>query len=379
MKKLILLFALSVTLVRAEPALMETLTNPVDVVFNKAYKGPYEENEKAGLADPRHSDKYLLAFLASAKKTLDVCIYDVNATGVVRALIAAKDRGVRVRIVSEYDNTFERDQPGVPAEAFVHLRSAGIPIEAQRANGLMHCKFVIADGEAVWFASMNWTHNALYRDNNNNVFVRSPEVAAVFQREFDQLFEKHEYGRGAPGTEKPIRVGDAEISIRFSPQGGAQAAMLDAIRAATNSIRFMIFSFTDRDMGGLLAKKKRDGLTVEGIFDECQVDSFSEFRWLGKQGVKVWQDGNQALLHHKVMIIDNTTVCCGSYNFSRSAEQRNNEASVIIRCPRIAAEYRAEFDRLVYAAEHNRPVPPYDHPACNHGNSREALKPVPAR
>jgi phosphatidylserine/phosphatidylglycerophosphate/cardiolipin synthase-like enzyme len=137
----------------------------------------------------------------------------------------------------------------------------------------------------------------------------------------------------------------------------------------------MIFAFTDRDIGNLLAKKKRDGLTVEGVFDQCQIDRFSEFRWLGKQGVKEWMDGNQALLHHKVMVIDDRVVCCGSYNFTKSAEQHNNEVSAIIRSSRLAADYRAEFDRLVYAAEHNPPLPPYDHPACQH--EHEANQPVP--
>ncbi len=377
MKKFILLVLLAAASSRADSSLLDTLTNPVSIVFNNAYKGLYVDNEKIGAADPRNSDKYLFAFIASAKKTLDVCVYDIEDPGAVVALLDAKSRGVRVRVISEYDNTLDKTHGNVPQESYEHLRAAGIAVAAEKKSGLMHCKFAIADGTAVWFASMNWTHNALYRDNNNNVFVRSPEVAVIFQQEFDELFDNHKYNRGAAGTKKPVRVGDAEISIRFSPEGGVQASLLDALQHATNSIRFMIFTFTDRDIGNLMAKKKHAGLTVEGVFDECQIDRFSEFPWLGRQGVKEWHDGNQALLHHKVMILDDETVCCGSYNFSRSAERSNNEVSVIIRSRRIAAEYRAEFDRLVFAAEHNPPLPPYDHPACEHGSAHDAARPVP--
>jgi phosphatidylserine/phosphatidylglycerophosphate/cardiolipin synthase-like enzyme len=361
----------------ADTSLLATLTNPVSVVFNNTYKGLVEENEKIAAADPRNSEKYLFAFLASATATLDVCVYDIEDPGAVTALLDAKSRGVRVRAVSEYDNAIDKEHAGQLHESFEQLRAAGIPVVIDKHAGLMHCKFVVADGERVWFASMNWTHNALYRDNNNNVFVRSREVAGVFEGQFRQVFEKHDLNRGAAGTTSPIRVGDAELTIRFSPEGGAQAAILDAVKSATNSIRFMVFAFTDRDLGNLIAKKKHDGLTVEGVFDECEIDTYSEFRWLAKQGVKEWRDGNQALLHHKVIIIDDETVCCGSYNFTKSAEHSNSEVSVIIRSHRIAAEYRAEFDRLTFAAEHNPPLPPYDHPACQHGGNREAAKPVP--
>ena len=362
----------------AGPALFASLTNPVSVVFNNAYKGLVEDNEKICRADPHAPDKYFLSFIASAKKSLDVCVYDVSEPGAVAALLDAKSRGVNVRVVTESANTVYKEQGGRPRESILQFQAAQIPVVADNRQGLMHCKFIVADGAAVWFGSMNLTVGSIYRDNNNSLFVRSPELAAVFETEFKQLFEKNEFDHGAVGTTQPIRVGDTEFTVRFSPGGGAQAALLDAIRRATNSARFMIFTFTDREVGNLLAKKKQAGLTVEGVFDECQIDYLSEFRWLGKQGVKTWPDGNQALLHHKVMLLDDDTVCCGSYNFTRSAEGKNNEVLVVLRSRRIAAAYRAEFDRLVFAAEHNPPLPPYDSPACDHKqNSRAANKPVP--
>lgn len=365
----------------ADISLIATLTNPVSVVFNNAYKGTVEENEKAAESDPHSPYKYVLSFIASATGTLDVCVYDFSDPEIVAALLDAAGRGIRVRIVTETENTLDHENPGQLRESIQHLNAAKIPLVSDERGGLMHNKFIIADGRHVWFGSMNLTHNALFRDNNNSLFVRSPELAAVFESQFERFFTRREFGvADQPPPPPVVRVGDSEFTLHFSPGGGAQKTVLGTLERATNSIRFMVFAFTDREIGGLLAKKKKAGLAIEGVFDECQIDQYSEFRWLGRQGVKEWADGNQALCHHKVMIIDGQTVCCGSYNFTKSAEQKNNEASVVIRSPRIAAEFRAEFDRLVYASEHNRPVPPYDHPACQHDRSRtDPNKPAPRR
>jgi phosphatidylserine/phosphatidylglycerophosphate/cardiolipin synthase-like enzyme len=57
------------------------------------------------------------------------------------------------------------------------------------------------------------------------------------------------------------------------------------------------------------------------------------------------QDGNKYVLHHKVFIIDDKTVITGSFNFSASAQDGNDENVVIITDPDLAAQYIAEFNR----------------------------------
>ena len=57
---------------------------------------------------------------------------------------------------------------------------------------------------------------------------------------------------------------------------------------------------------------------------------------LREAGLDVRLDGNPANMHHKVFIIDGHIVITGSYNFSRSAEERNDENTLIIHDPAIA-------------------------------------------
>ena len=77
-------------------------------------------------------------------------------------------------------------------------------------------------------------------------------------------------------------------------------------------------------------------------------------------------DGNQALLHHKVIILDDKTVITGSFNFSKNAELNNDENTVIIKSPAVAKLYLDEYARVKQAATNNKNIPPYDHPACKH-------------
>ncbi|MEL7432950.1 MAG: phospholipase D-like domain-containing protein, partial [Chloroflexota bacterium] len=60
----------------------------------------------------------------------------------------------------------------------------------------------------------------------------------------------------------------------------------------------------------------------------------------------VRQDGNNGTMHHKVFIVDETTVITGSFNFSSNASRSNDENIMIIRDADIAALYTDEFFRV---------------------------------
>jgi phosphatidylserine/phosphatidylglycerophosphate/cardiolipin synthase-like enzyme len=63
-------------------------------------------------------------------------------------------------------------------------------------------------------------------------------------------------------------------------------------------------------------------------------------------GIDVRLDSLRGDMHHKVILIDRAIVVTGSYNFSRSAEEQNDENLLILHAPKVAAEYLIEFDQI---------------------------------
>jgi len=87
-----------------------------------------------------------------------------------------------------------------------------------------------------------------------------------------------------------------------------------------------------------IARAYKDGLSKYWILVEYErgYDLYKHFRL----------DGNPYLMHHKVMIVDGEVAVTGSYNWSWSAENRNDENLVIIRDAETAPLYEAEFQRV---------------------------------
>lgn len=327
-----------------------------------------EANEHAAMADPNNPDKQLVAFIDSVQAggTLDGAFFDIEVPNVVDALVRAKQRGVNVRLVTETDyyNTSSGTELREPIKK---LQAAGIEIKPDgRQSALMHDKFLVANGQKVWTGSYNITSHGSYRENNNALLIDSPELASQFQHEFNKMFAHGNFAtdtnNGNPLDDHPapktVKVGDAEVTTYFSPstaaQAGAKGAIMDELRNAKKSIQFLAFSFTDDDMGDLMLQKAAAGVKVEGVFEKSQAASrYSEFKKLDPQeaalngNLDVRIDTNPALMHHKVMIIDDETLIMGSFNFSASAQGENNENMLVIKnSPELVAKYKAEFERI---------------------------------
>ncbi|MBU2611802.1 MAG: DUF1669 domain-containing protein [Chloroflexi bacterium] len=292
-------------------------------------------------------DETLAAAINSARLSVDLAVYSLNLWSIRDALLAAHHRGVVVRMVMESDN-MDSDE----AQALI---AAGIPILGDRREGLMHDKFVVIDRLEVWTGSLNFTTGGAYKDDNNLIRIRSLEVALNYSTEFDEMFVDDNFGPAAVAdTPYPnLTIDGTSIEIYFSPDDGVAARLVALIQAAQESIYFLAFSFTSNDLGAAMIERAAAGVTVAGVMDAGQVNSNrgTEYDPFRQAGLDVRLDGNPGLMHHKLFIIDRNIVITGSYNFSASAEERNDENVVIIFSPDFAAQYLAEFQRVYAQAQ----------------------------
>ncbi len=288
-------------------------------------------------------DQVLAADLANVTQTLDIAAYEFNDPALTTAVLAAKGRGVRVRVVTD-------DDAGInDAETtLTQLQQAGIPIVNDDRSALMHDKFMILDSATVWTGSWNYTVNGTYRNNNNALVLHSQPAVQDYQAEFNEMFVDGQFGPKSPvNTPREQFTQDGTpISIYFASEEDVKTDVDAALQTAQHSIRFMTFSFTLDDVGQVLLDKASAGVDVSGIFETTGSETrFAELTPLFCAGLPVRQDGNPFVLHHKVFIVDDTTVLTGSYNYSASANDSNDENLVIISDPDLAQQYLAEFDR----------------------------------
>jgi phosphatidylserine/phosphatidylglycerophosphate/cardiolipin synthase-like enzyme len=254
-----------------------------------------------------------------------------------------------VRVVAESDYLDEMAMQG--------LIDAGIEVLGDRREGLMHNKFMVIDRDEVWTGSMNFTVNGAYRNNNNLIRVRSSRLAEDYETEFNEMFQDDQFGPSSPSnTPFPdVTINGTQVEVYFSPDDGTAGRILELLRNANQSIRFLAYSFTADDLSSAIIERANAGVSVSGVMEASQVESNigTEFDRFRSNGLDVRLDGNPANMHDKVMIIDDQIVITGSYNFSASAEHRNDENTLIIHSPEIAQEYLAEFGRIFDQAQKN--------------------------
>ena len=114
----------------------------------------------------------------------------------------------------------------------------------------------------------------------------------------------------------------------------------------------MAFSFTHEGIGEAVIQQGKNGVKVRGIFEtrgsETQYSRLGAFK---KNKFDTVQDGNPYTLHHKVFILDNETVVLGSFNFSKNADEANDENMLIIHNSQIAKQFQQEWDKLYEVAQ----------------------------
>lgn len=323
---------------------------PIGLQAGYGLRGPWFElyvTDPASPLSPQGTggiDAPLVEAINTAHLSIDVAAYSLTLNSVRNALINAHKRGVTVRMVMESTNMDRSDVQ--------RLLEAGVPIIGDNRQGLMHDKFMVIDRSEVWLGSMNFTDSGTYDDNNNMIRIRSTKVAENYSVEFNEMFERNLFGPDvlAQTPNPSVALDGTRVDTYFSPDDRVLTALHDLLSGSEESIYFLAFSFTSNELGAVIREKADAGLEIKGVMDKEQIASNTgtEFDPFRQAGVDVRIDGMEGQMHHKVFIVDGKIVVLGSYNFSRSAEERNDENILIIYNEQVADFLMQEFER-VYA------------------------------
>ncbi|HEY4760637.1 MAG TPA: phospholipase D family protein [Thermoguttaceae bacterium] len=134
------------------------------------------------------------------------------------------------------------------------------------------------------------------------------------------------------------------IEVYFSPHGGCTDAIVREIEVAGSSIFVQAYSFTSAPIAKALVDAYKRGVHVEVILDDSnKTQKYSSADFLHNAHIPVLIDGEHAIAHNKIMIIDGQVVITGSFNFTKQAEQGNAENLLIIRDRAFADRYIANW------------------------------------
>lgn len=140
-----------------------------------------------------------------------------------------------------------------------------------------------------------------------------------------------------PGAAAP------SVQVGFSPEGSALQLVLKTIESAQQEIRLMGYSFTSSEVVSALVRAKRRGVDVRIVLDEKgnrSKASQAAMNVVVNAGIPLRTNGRYAIMHDKVIIVDNHTVEAGSFNYTRSAASRNSENVLVINeVPEVAQTY----------------------------------------
>jgi cardiolipin synthase len=159
-----------------DPVRVEELPTPHDSAF-------VLRSSPGGSNDLKRT--YMVA-IAAARRTLDICTpYFLLDRSSRWAIEQAAQRGVKIRVLTEGDETDARIVKYASRAAYDDLLSRGLDIYEYQPT-MLHAKTMVVDGAWSMFGSANFDNRSLELNDEMNVAAADPGLAARFTADFER-------------------------------------------------------------------------------------------------------------------------------------------------------------------------------------------------
>jgi phosphatidylserine/phosphatidylglycerophosphate/cardiolipin synthase-like enzyme len=332
---------------------MATVSNSsgdIKVYFNRSVYTDVASSGNVAQYLNQAVDDTLLAYIARAKHTVDICMYSVdNQNNLLTALNAAAANGIQVRVVAD---------SGVSDVIWNLLNVADKERRPASLNGIMHNKFLVIDANStnandpiVWTGSTNFTSDQLLQDPNNVIIFQDQSLAKAFQMEFEEMLAGNFSSNKTDNTPKEFLIGGKRVEAYFSPTDLVNASIQRTVQSAEYDLYFALLSFTRTDIAYRISDAYDDGVFIIGILDNASDASAAVvYDILSPElGDQLIVDNYGYIFHHKYLLADpnltssDPTVLTGSHNWSNSAQFNNDENTVIVHDANVANLFYQEF------------------------------------
>ncbi len=112
--------------------------------------------------------------LEAAKSEILVQAYSFTSTPIARALLAARERGIKVEAILDKSQRREKQTSATL------LAASGIPLYIDDNHAIAHNKIIIVDRTTVITGSFNFTKAAEERNAENILILKSSQLASIY-------------------------------------------------------------------------------------------------------------------------------------------------------------------------------------------------------
>ena len=262
------------------------------------------------------------------------------------ALAAAVKRGVRVRGLLDDGVDFN-------AAAVERLLALGAEAKLDTPVKMTHSKLAIVDGRIVLLGSTNWTGNSMGNNNESNVRLDDPVLAAYFGRYVAALWADSAAEPDLPAVESGAVK--TVVNRQYFPE------VMGLFQSATQRIRVVMYgiNYSPKYAGSkvnqlveALAAARARGVDVAVAVDLSDYNHLLNKvnapakKFLADAGVATFDDSLKTTTHAKVVVADGCAVI-GSVNWGKDALENRNETCLAIRDPAVADRFAEYFERVV--------------------------------
>jgi phosphatidylserine/phosphatidylglycerophosphate/cardiolipin synthase-like enzyme len=177
------------------------------------------------------------------------------------------------------------------------------------------------------------------------LFDRLAEGTGAERRE--ELAFAEEVVRILASWERRVRAQQVEQEALFFPSGRSLQRLQDLLRGVTKTFDICVFTITDDRVSKYIESAVARGVRVRILSDDDKSeDRGSDIDRLRRLGADVKLDDTDDHMHHKFALLDGARLLTGSYNWTRSAADRNLENILVTDDAAMIRAYQEEFDRL---------------------------------
>ena len=342
---LLFLMILSTSLISAQNSKIKVyFTKPVNSPITSILPGITVSN----------MDDTIVSYIDKAVTTLDIAVYDNGSSKIVTAINNAYYRGVIVRYIST----------AITLNTALIGLDWHIPVLKRLGTDVMHNKFVIINASSttnsyLLTGSMNYTSSNMFDDYNNFVIIQDKALAQAYTTEFEEMWGgsssnfnliSSRFGaQKMDNTPHSFNINGTNVELYFSPSDATSNHINDALLSCNHTAKFAMFTFIDNTLGNTMINLHNAGKEVNGIIENINFIG-SEYQALKASGIDVLaHDMIPNSFHHKYAVVDASNadsdplVITGSHNWTNSAENNNDENTLIIHDQYVASQYSDEF------------------------------------